>query len=167
MSEQSLHQPFEYVGDERSRILILGSFPSVKSRESGFYYGHPQNRFWRMLAMAFHQAVPISIEQKKALLLSNGLALWDAAESCRISASSDSSIRQAVPADLSPIFRLAPIASVLCNGAAAYTLYCRYQQSKLGIAAVRLPSTSPANAAFSLDKLLSCWTPYLITPSQP
>lgn len=147
------------VWDERSRILILGSFPSVKSREGQFFYHHPQNRFWRVLAAVLGCEVPGTIPEKKAMLLAHGVALWDVIASCEITGSSDSSIQNAVPNDLAPILTAAPIRAVFCNGATAFRLYCRYQQPLTGIPAVQLPSTSPANAAFSLARLTACWQP--------
>jgi len=147
----------EPVFDSASRLLILGSFPSVKSREQGFFYGHPQNRFWRLLAELLHEPVPESIEQKKVLLLSNGIALWDVIAECEIVGSSDSSIKNAVPNDLGRIIGTAKIERILCNGGTAYSLYEKYQRPSVNIAAVKMPSTSPANASFSVEKLISAW----------
>ena len=149
--------PFAPVYDERCRILILGSFPSVRSREEGFYYGHPQNRFWRVLAAVFDEPVPADIPSKKRLLLSHELALWDAAARCDIEGSRDSSIRSAVPTDLSVILSAAPIEKVLCNGQTAAGLYRRLQQPMTGIPAIALPSTSPLNAAWSMERLTEAW----------
>ena len=143
--------------DRGSRILILGSFPSVKSRESGFFYGHPQNRFWKVWSALLGQREPLSIAEKKELLLRNGIALYDVIASCTITGSSDSSIRDVEPADLAPIFREAEIGQVFCNGGTSYRLYRKYQEEKTGREAIKLPSTSPANAAFRLEKLLAEW----------
>lgn len=154
-----LAHPFAPVYDSRSRILILGSFPSVRSREEGFYYGHPRNRFWPLLALCFSEAVPTSIEEKRSLLLRHGLALWDALAACEITGSQDSSIRAAVPNDLGRIE--APIECILCNGAAAGKLYRAHCEAERGLAPIILPSTSPANAAWPLARLAEAWEPWL------
>lgn len=143
--------------DAHSRLLILGSFPSVKSRAQKFYYGHPQNRFWRIIAALTGEAVPEAVEQKRSLALRHGIALWDVIEQCEIVGSSDSSIRNAVPTDLPQILRAAPICSIYTNGGLATRLYAKYQQAQTGIAAIGLPSSSPANAAWSLERLLQSW----------
>ena len=121
--KEIITHPFPPVYDGASRVLILGSFPSVKSREQRFFYGHPQNRFWKVLAAVFGCALPQTIEEKIAMLLANGVALWDVIASCEITGSSDASIRNAVPNDLSPIFAAADIRAVYCNGATSYNLY--------------------------------------------
>lgn len=151
--------PFAPVYDARSRVLILGSWPSPKSREQGFFYGHPQNRFWPMLAAVTGEPTPApaDLEAKKALLLRHRIALWDVLASCTITGASDASIKDAVPTDLAPILAAAPIGAVLCNGAAAYRLYEKYQRPRTGIPAVRLPSTSPANAAVRPAALAEAW----------
>ena len=149
--------PFEPVFDSRSRVLILGSFPSVRSRAEGFYYGHPQNRFWRMLALVYGEETPADIPSKKRLLLTHQLALWDAAAQCDIEGSLDSSIANAVPTDLSVILKKASITRVLCNGQTAGRLYQRLQQPLTGLPAQILPSTSPLNAAWSLERLAEAW----------
>lgn len=156
--------PFPPVLDEDCRILILGSFPSVKSREDGFFYGHPQNRFWRMLASVFGEDIPADIPGKKALLLKHRIALWDVIASCDIEGSSDASVKNAVPVDIELVLRAAPITRVICNGALAGRLYARYLQPVTGIGAVVLPSTSPANAAWSLKKLTDAWHDMLLMP---
>ena len=145
------------VYDENSKILILGSFPSVKSREKGFFYGHPQNRFWRVVAAVRNEAVPQTIAEKKSFLLRNGIAVWDVIKSCDITGSGDSSIKNAVPNDISVILKTAPIERIFCNGATSYKLYKRFLEPETGMAAVKLPSTSPANAAYSLDRLIDEW----------
>lgn len=145
------------VYDENSKILILGSFPSVKSREKGFFYGHPQNRFWRVVAAVRNEAVPETIAEKKSFLLRNGIAVWDVIKSCDITGSGDSSIKNAVPNDISVILKTAPIERIFCNGATSYKLYKRFLEPETGMAAVKLPSTSPANAAYSLDRLIDEW----------
>ncbi len=159
--DEILQHPFAPVVNAESRILILGSFPSVKSRENQFYYGHPQNRFWRMLAAAFHEIVPQTIPEKQTLLLAHHLALWDVIASCRITGSSDASVRDALPVDIDRVLVTANIQRVLCNGALSGRLYHRYLENRVGMAAVALPSTSPANAAWSLDRLIEAWQPYL------
>lgn len=149
--------PFPPVYDGNSKILILGSFPSVKSREQRFFYGHPQNRFWKVTAAVFGCAVPQTIDEKREFLLENGIALWDVIKSCEISGSADSSIKSAVPNDLSLIFNAADIKCVFVNGKTAEKYYNKYQYEKTGRAAICLPSTSPANAAWSLAKLIDAW----------
>lgn len=156
--------PFPPVVDEGCRILILGSFPSVKSREDRFFYGHPQNRFWRMLASVFGEDIPADIPGKKALLLKHHIALWDVIAACDIEGSSDASVKNAVPVDIELVLRAAPITRVICNGALAGRLYARYLQPVTGIGAVVLPSTSPANAAWSLKKLTDAWRDMLLIP---
>ena len=146
--------PFAPIWDENSRILILGSFPSVRSRADNFYYGHPQNRFWKVLAGLYAEPIPQTVEEKKAFLLRHGIALWDVISSCEIENSSDVSIRNAEVNDLSAIFARADIRAVYTNGKAADKLYRKYHERE----AVCLPSTSPANAAWSLEKLLAAWS---------
>jgi len=153
-----LVHPIPPVYDEHSEILILGTFPSVKSREAGFYYGHPQNRFWRVLAAVFGEEVPRTIGEKKAFLLRNRVALWDVVASCEIEGSSDQSIRNAVPNDLTPILRAADIRRIFVNGGKAEQLYNRLIAPAIGRPAIRLPSTSPANAAMNLERLIREWS---------
>ena len=140
--------------DKNSEILILGSFPSVKSRETGFFYGHPQNRFWRVLAALKNEETPQSIEEKKKFLLRNRVAVWDVIKSCDITGSSDSSIRNVIPNDISSILSASKIERIFTNGGTAYRLYRKY----IGNDAIPLPSTSPANAAYSLDRLINEWS---------
>ena len=154
---QQLDHPFPPVVDADCRILILGSFPSVKSREDGFFYGHPQNRFWRVLSAVLNEAVPSDIPEKKAMLLRHHIALWDVIASCRIEGSSDASVKNAVPVDIGRVTKVANIEQVICNGALAGKLYKRYLQQATGIEAAVLPSTSPANAAWSMDRLITLW----------
>lgn len=148
---------FAPVFDENSRILILGTLPSGKSREMGFYYGHPQNRFWKVLAGLFDEAVPRTVEEKKAMLLRNGVAIWDVIESCDIIGASDSSIKNVVPSDVAGLLRRTGIQKVFANGALAKKLYDKYTCGAAGVEAVQLPSTSPANARFRLEDLLESW----------
>lgn len=147
----------EPVYNQDSRILILGSFPSVKSREAKFFYHHPQNRFWKVLAALFQEEVPQTIEEKKTFLLRNHLALWDVIESCEIKGSSDSTIRHVVPNDFSEILEKSHVKTIFANGQTAGRLYQKYVEEKTGIAATTLPSTSPANAAWSLERLVECY----------
>ena len=150
------HQ-IEPVYDNQSRILILGSFPSVKSRESGFFYGHPQNRFWKVLAAICDEKLPETKEEKITFLLQNQIAVWDVIASCDIEGSSDSSIKNVIPADISRILDTADIREIYCNGTTAYNLYRKHLEKLTGRKATKLPSTSPANAARNLDKLIVEW----------
>ncbi len=143
--------------DSSSRILILGSFPSVKSRESGYFYGHPQNRFWKLLAQLFESSLPSSIEEKRSFLLRNHIAVWDVIASCDITGSSDSSIKNVVANDLSLILEAAPIQEIFTNGKKADALYKKYIFPECGRPALCLPSTSPANSAWTLEKLCQAW----------
>ena len=154
--EQVKHS-FEPVFDENSRILILGTFPSVKSREQNFYYGHPQNRFWKLLAALTGWEIPETIEEKKEMLLKNHIAIWDVIESCEIIGSSDSSIRNVVPADLNRVLDTAPIRTIYANGTKAYELYEKYAKPLTGRPIEKLPSTSPANAAWQMERLKEAW----------
>ena len=144
-----------------SRILILGSFPSVKSRENNFFYGHPQNRFWKVLSALYDYPLPQSIAEKKALLLNNQIAVWDVIASCEITGSSDSSIKNVEPTDIRKILDTADIKQVIANGNKAGQLYKKYQLPLTGMAAVILPSTSPANAAWTFEKLCKRWGEYI------
>lgn len=155
--EQVFHE-IPPVWDSSSRILILGSFPSVKSREENFFYGHPQNRFWKTLSAVLGEALPSTVPEKKELLLRRRIALWDVIASCRIEGSSDSSIRDVVPNDLNRLLKAAPICQIFTNGSAAARLYERYCRPVTGKDALRLPSTSPANAAWSLVRLEEAWS---------
>lgn len=148
---------FDPVFSPESRAIILGTWPSPKSWEQGFYYGHPQNRFWPLMARLTEREVPKTIPQKKELILESGLALWDVLESCTIQGAADSSIRNPVPTDLAGLLQKTHIEKVYCNGAKAKQLYDRFLLPKTKIEAVRLPSTSPANAAFSPQRLYEEW----------
>ena len=152
-----VEHPIKPVFDENSRILILGSFPSVKSREVNFFYGHPQNRFWKVLAVVFDAEVPGTVDEKREFLLKNRVAVWDVIKSCDIVGSSDSSIKNVVPNDLHEILSQAEIEQIFVNGKKAEQLYKKYIQNELGREAICLPSTSPANAAWNLDKLVAEW----------
>ena len=155
--EETLVHPFPPLYDRDSRVLILGSFPSVRSREQRFFYGHPQNRFWKVIAAVTGREVPGSIEEKKELLHASHIALWDSIGSCRITASSDASIRDVVPNDIRPILEGSRIRTIFTNGSKSHEMYEKYILSPAGIADIRLPSTSPANAAYSLEKLIAEW----------
>lgn len=158
---QHICHTFQPVFDERSQILILGTLPSVKSREQQFYYGHPQNRFWRLLALLMEpekDAAPQTIEEKKDFLLRHHIAIWDVVAECDIIGSSDSSIRNVVAADISVILREAPIQAIYANGGKARELYEKYTYEKTGREIIKLPSTSPANAAFTMERLREAWS---------
>ena len=149
---------FDPVFDSASRILILGTLPSVKSREQNFYYGHPQNRFWKLLArICESKKVPETIEEKKAFLLANHIAVWDVIAECDIIGSSDSSIKNVVPADIAKILKESSVQRIYANGDKAYRLYKKYCEKETGKKAEKLPSTSPANAIFTLDRLTESW----------
>ena len=148
---------FEPVYNGESRVLVLGTFPSVKSRESAFYYGHPQNRFWKVTAAIVKEKVPVSIEEKKSMLLKHGIAIWDVISSCDIKGSSDSSIKSVVPNDVGGLLGKSKIIKIYGNGAKACRLYDKFCKEKTGVEIIKLPSTSPANAAFSLERLIQCW----------
>lgn len=150
--------PIKPVFDKDSKVLILGSFPSVKSREEGFFYGHPQNRFWKVIAAVMGDEVPLTVEDKKAFLIRNHIALWDVIGSCEIEGSSDSSIRNVSVNDITPILEKADIREIFLNGQKAYQLYKRYMFPYIKRGGICLPSTSPANAARDLDKLISAWS---------
>lgn len=156
MNTQSLNHPFEPVWDADCRVLVLGTFPSVKSRENEFYYGHPQNRFWRMLEAVYQEKRPQTIAEKRALLLRHHIALWDVIARCDITGSADSSIRRAAPNDLPALMARCDIRRVLLNGKTAEKIYLRYWKD-LPVPHTVLPSTSPANAACSLEKLTAAW----------
>lgn len=148
---------FGPVFDTKSKILILGTMPSVKSREGHFYYHHPQNRFWKVIAALLQVEVPQTIAEKKAMLLQGGVAVWDVIASCDIEGSSDSSIRNVEANDIGFLLRRAPIERIFANGAKAAQLYDRYCFPGTGMPAAKLPSTSPANAAWSLERLIKKW----------
>ena len=154
---QHIEHPIAPLYQKDSRILILGSFPSVKSREGMFFYHHPQNRFWKVLAALTGEDAPSSIEEKRSMLLRHHIALWDVIHSCDIIGSSDSSIKNVVPNDLRPILDAAPIRQIYTNGGTAGRLYRKYIEPELGRPCTVLPSTSPANASYTLDKLIIHW----------
>ena len=154
--------PIKPVFDQNSRILILGSFPSVKSREANFFYGHPQNRFWKVLAAIFETEVPVTVDEKRGFLLAHGVAVWDVIKSCDIVGSSDSSIKNVVPNDLREILNNADIRQIFVNGKTAEQYYKKYIEKEIGRKATCLPSTSPANAAWNVEKLVVEWKQILL-----
>jgi len=149
--------PIPPLFDKNSEILILGSFPSVKSREECFFYGHPQNRFWKIIARVLNEKTPGTIQEKKAMMLKHNIAMWDVIHSCEIEGSADSTIRNVVPNDLSIILETAKIKRIYVNGKKAEAMYKKYTEKKTGIKATVLPSTSPANAAWNEDRLFEEW----------
>ena len=155
---QNISHGFGPVYNSESRILILGSFPSVKSREQAFFYGHPRNRFWKVLAAVLKEEEPQTVEEKKAMLFRRGVAVYDVIEQCSIIGSSDSSIKDVVPADLGKIVGESQIQKVYTNGKTAGKLYKKYQDKEMNLPREELPSTSPANAAYSLEKLTEIWS---------
>ena len=157
-----LRHPFPPLFDAQSRILILGSFPSVKSREQNFFYGHPQNRFWKVMAAVLGCKTPTSIPEKREMLLTHGVALWDSIAQCEIEGSSDASIDKVVPNDLSVILEAGQIRQIFCNGKKSHEMYHKYIEPVSGMPAICLPSTSPANAAWTLEKLSSAWSEQLL-----
>ena len=154
---EKIDHPFGPLYDASSRILILGSFPSVKSREQNFFYGHPQNRFWRVVSELLDEALPQTVPEKRKMLLSHHIALWDTIASCTVTGSSDASIKDVVPNDLSKILEAEDIRQIYCNGMTSWSLYEKYIRPVTGRSAVKLPSTSPANAAWSLPRLKEAW----------
>ena len=155
--KQRIEHPFGPLYGPESRILILGSFPSVKSREQNFFYGHPQNRFWKVIAALYGEEIPKTIPEKKNLILHHGLALWDSVASCVITGSSDASIREVRPNNLRVILDSSPIERIYCNGRKSHEMYEKYIRPGIGREAVCLPSTSPANAQWSLERLIAAW----------
>lgn len=157
MQKMTLEHSFEPVYNEKSEILILGSFPSVKSREVNFYYGHPQNRFWKVISSVYGQKAPTGTEEKKKFLLENRIAVWDVVKRCEIVGSADSTIKSTEVNDVGVILATAQIKAIFANGKTAQQLYNRYLKNKTGSDIILLPSTSPANAAWKLDRLCSEW----------
>lgn len=157
MKPSFITHPIPPVYDSHSRILILGSFPSVKSREAMFFYGHPQNRFWKVVAAVFGENVPMTVPERRAFLLRNRIAAWDVIASCRITGSSDASIRDVTANDLRPILQEADIEQIYVNGKTAERMYRKYTEPITGRPCVCLPSTSPANAAWNMEKLIQAW----------
>ena len=158
--------PIPPLFDKNSRILILGSFPSVKSREAGFFYGHPQNRFWKVISAVYNEKTPESITDKRSFLLRNHIAVWDVIRSCEITGSSDASIKNVIPNDLRIILDAADIEAIYVNGRTAEKYYKKYTETILGRKAVCLPSTSPANAAWNEERLTDAWNCIRTDPQQ-
>lgn len=163
MEYENLQHEFPPVWDESSEILILGSFPSVKSREDGFFYGHPRNRFWDLISAVTGSIKPVTIEEKKDMLISAHIAIWDVIARCQIRGSSDSSIRDVVPNDISVILANAPIRKILANGRTAGELYEKYIYPDTQIPITILPSTSPANAAWTRERLIDIYRANIIS----
>lgn len=157
MERKKIQHPIPPTYDTSSRILILGSFPSPKSRESGYFYGHPQNRFWKIVSCLYQDTLPVTVEEKHAFLIRHHIAAWDVIQSCEITGASDSSISDVVVNDLRPILEHADIRQIFVNGKKAFEYYQKYTRQLTGRTAVCLPSTSPANAAWSFERLLDAW----------
>jgi double-stranded uracil-DNA glycosylase len=164
---RGLLHPFAPVWNADSLALVLGTFPSVQSRENAFYYGHPQNRFWRVLAALFGGCVPCGVNEKKELLLKSHIALWDVLAACDITGSADGSIRNALPNDIGLLLRGAPIRCVFANGGRAAAFYRRFCEQAVGVPILALPSTSPANARWSAEALATAWQPLKDCVSPP
>lgn len=150
--------PIPPLFDNTSKILILGSFPSVKSREGKFFYHHPQNRFWKVISSVYERPLPITVEEKRTMLFDCKLAVWDVIKSCEITGSSDSSIKNVSANDISQILRCAQIKVIVANGNTAHKLYMKYIYPTTGMEALKLPSTSPANAGFGMERLIEAWS---------
>lgn len=157
MDYTHIKHEFEPIFDKKSKILILGTLPSVKSREENFYYGHPRNRFWKVISSLVNEEEPKNIQEKREILLKNNIAIWDVISSCDIIGSSDSSIKNVVPSDLSVILNSCDIKAIFANGKTAEKLYNKYIKTKTNMQIIALPSTSPANATYSIEKLTKCW----------
>ena len=154
--------PIAPIFDGNSKILILGSFPYVKSREQMFFYGHPKNRFWQVLSEVFEDKTPVTVKEKRAFLLKHGVAVWDVIASCDIIGSSDSSIRNVKPNDIEIILSAADIKAIFVNGKTAEKYYNKYLKEKVHREAILLPSTSPANAKLTLEDLANLWEKTII-----
>ncbi len=152
-----LRHPFPPLYDKNSKVLILGSFPSVKSRKQMFFYGHPQNRFWKVISVVMGTETPVTIEEKCNFLHANNIALWDVIASCDITGSSDSSIKNVVANDLTIILQNADIKQIFVNGKTAEKYYNKYIRDSINKDAICLPSTSPANAGWSMERLINAW----------
>lgn len=147
---------FKPIYSKDSKILILGSIPSVVSREDNFYYAHPQNRFWKIISKIYNEKIPTTKEEKTKLILNNNLAIYDVIKSCEIQGSSDSSIKNVEINDINYIINNSSIEKIIFNGNKAYELYNKYETNKFSNTKV-LPSTSPANARYSFEKLYNVW----------
>lgn len=158
---QTITHPLKPLYNKDSKILILGSFPSVKTREYSFFYGHPQNRFWPLMENLFGEKLSTDIEERRAFLLKHKIAVYDSIYQCDIIGSSDATIKNVIPSELGSIFETAGITQVFCNGGASFKYYQHYHAKKTGIKAIKLPSTSPANARFRLEDLVKEWAKIL------
>lgn len=160
-SKSSVHRvvhPLEPIYDEKSTVLMLGTMPSPKSREVGMYYGHPQNRFWKVMAALFDEPFPEDNNAKRQLALRHGIALWDVLSECEIEGAQDGTIAACVPNCIAQITRKAPIKSIFCTGSKAAELYKKYCEPETGLSAIKLPSTSSANATTSLEELITAYS---------
>lgn len=155
---QTIIHPLNPLFDEKSKILILGSFPSVKTREQGFFYGHPQNRFWKILASILNEKIPAEIPEKRKMLIKNKIAIYDTIYQCDIIGSSDSSIKNVMPSDLSKIIKNSNIKQIFCNGGTSYKYFQKYHEKILNMKAIKLPSSSSANARYRIDDLVGQWS---------
>lgn len=153
-----IQHPMPPLCGDAPRVLILGSFPSVRSREAGFFYGHPRNRFWQVMAAVLRAPIPDTVEEKSHLLISHGIALWDVVASCSVRGSADHCITDVTPNDLTPILSRGTVTRVFTNGKTAARLYDRHVGPTVTLPMTCLPSTSPANAACSLDDLIRAWS---------
>lgn len=153
--EKQVH-PIPPVYNSESKILILGSFPSVRSREERFFYAHPQNRFWKVIAAVLGIETPLTIEEKREMLLENNIALWDVIKSCEIEGSSDSTIKNVTVNDFSEILTAADIKMIFANGSTAFKMFKKYSGIEKNI--LKLPSSSPANAVFTTERLIKEWS---------
>ena len=153
---------FPALFDDNSEVLLLGSIPSPKSREQGFYYGHPQNRFWKVLASVLNEPLPATIDEKRTMLLKHHIALWDVLDSCTIIGASDTSIEDVVPNDIASLLAHTKIKRIFCTGATAHKLYEKYCEKAAGIKATKLPSTSPANCAVKFEKLVEAYREIMV-----
>ena len=158
---ETITHTLEPLYNSESKILILGSFPSVKTREYGFFYGHPQNRFWPVMEKLFNVELSRDIDERRGFLLSHGIAVFDSIYECDIIGSSDASIKNVKPSNLVEIINTADIKQVFCNGGTSYKYYKKYHAKELNLKGVKLPSTSPANARYRLDDLLKEWSEIL------
>lgn len=156
MKEERVIHPLAPIVDEECEILILGSLPSVKSREDHFYYANKQNRFWKVISAIYHQELPTN-KDKTEILLKHHIALWDSIHSCMIKGSSDASIRDVVPNDIPQLIHNTHIHTIICNGKTSEKYYKKYLEDKTHIAPITLPSTSSANASYSLEKLIELY----------
>lgn len=157
MGREKIFHNIDPVYNENSEILILGTFPSVKSRQAEFFYGNEKNRFWKVISTVFCCPIPKTVKEKTELLLTHNIALWDVIANCSIEGSSDSSIKDVKPNDLGKILNVCNIKRIFANGKTAEKLYNRYLKQSTGMKITALPSTSPANASFSLERLVCAW----------